>query len=253
MEVLAILLQSEISLMKLKIGLFFFVFVNSILAQESVKTVLKGKINANTMDLEGIYVINLRTENSTVTENDGGFSIKAIQGDTLLFSSMQLKEIRVVLKVEDFQEELLVVKMESNITQLKEVVVKRYDNINAVALGISPPGMIHRTDAERKLYTARSTPVVSLLNAISGRTAMLKKEIVVESKLSFINQIDNMFTEDYFRNKLKIPLEYIKGFQFYAVDNVAFTRVLKTKNKTSIEFLMVELAEKYNKIIAIEK
>lgn len=253
MEVIAILLHSEISLMKLKIGLFFFILVNSILAQETVKTVLKGKINANAIDLEGIYVINLRTEKSTITENDGSFSIVAIPGDTLLFSSMQLKEVRIVLKVEDFQGELFLVKMESNITQLKEVVVKRYNAINAVALGISSPRMLHRTDAERKLYTAQSTRGDALLNAISGRTAMLKKEIVVESKLSFINQLDNMFSEDFFRNKLKIPLEYIKGFQFYVVENTAFTRVLKTKNKTSIEFLMIELADKYNKIIASEK
>lgn len=222
------------------------------MAQESGRIILNGKINANTIDLEGVYVINLKTEKSTITENEGFFSIAAIPGDTLLFSAIQLKEVRIILKQGDFQNEPFLVKMESNITQLREVVVKRYDNINAVDLGISPSGMIHRTQAERKLYTAKSTPVDALLNLMSGRTAMLKKEIVVEGKLSFINQIENMFAEDYFRNTLKIPTEYVKGFEYYIVDNERFTTILKSKNKTQIEFAMVSLAEKYNQIIAAE-
>ncbi|MBC7847308.1 MAG: hypothetical protein H7Y10_12530 [Flavobacterium sp.] len=238
--------------MKIKLSLFFFFLANLILAQESGIIILKGRINANTIDLEGVYVINLKTEKSTVTEKDGSFSIAAIQGDTLLFSAIQLKEIRVVLKQEDFNNEPFLVKMESNITQLREVVVKRYDNINAVDLGISPSGIKHRTQEERKLYTATSTAGDALLNFMSGRTAMLKKEIVVEGKLSFMNQIENMFNEDYFRKILKIPVEYIKGFKYYIVENERFTTVLKSKNKTQIEFGMVSLAEKYNIIILSE-
>lgn len=229
------------------------VAAQAILAQETGRNVLKGKINANTADLEGVYVINLKTEKSTITEKDGQFLIAAIPGDTLLFSAIQFKEIRVVVNEKDFQEELFLVKMESMITQLREVVVKRYDNINAVSLGISPSGMIHRTQAERKLYTAKSTSGDALLNLMSGRTAMLKKEMVVEGKLSFINQIENMFDEDYFGKALKIPAEYIKGFKYYIVDNERFTTILKSKNKTQIEFMLVPLAEKYNEIISNEK
>jgi hypothetical protein len=238
--------------MRIKLCIFFILSANAILSQESVRIALNGKINANTLDLEGVYVINLKTEKSTITEKSGYFSIAAIEGDTILFSAIHLKEIRVVLGKEDFQKEFLV-KMESRITSLKEVVIKRYDNINAVSLGISPSGMLHRTQAERKLYTAKSTTGDALLNLMSGRTAMLKKEIVVESKLSFIKQIDNMFNEDYFRSILKIPLEYIKVFEYYIVENERFTTILKTKNKTQIEFAMVSLADKYNLIISDEK
>jgi hypothetical protein len=239
--------------MKIKLSLFFILVATyTILGQESSKTVLKGRINANIIDLEGIYVINLRTEKSTMTDKDGLFSIAAIPGDTLLFSSIQLKEVRIVLEQKDFKDEWFLLKMETMITQLREVVIKRYDDINAVDLGISPSGMKHRTPEERKLYTATSTAGDALLNFMSGRTAMLKKEIIVESKLSSINQIDNMFNEEYFRKTLKIPLAYIKGFEFYIVENERFTTILKSKNKTQIEFAMVSLAEKYNLIIATE-
>lgn len=237
--------------MRVKICIsFILITTHFILAQESHRAVLKGKVTANTIDLEGIYVINLETEKSTITEKEGYFSIAAIPGDTLLFSAVHLKEIRVVLEQKDFQEEFFLVKMEAMMTQLKEVIVKRYDDINAVALGISPSGIIHRTQAERKLYTANSTSGDAMLNLLSGRTTMLKKEIKVEEKISFISQIENMFDEDYFKKILKIPSEYIKGFKYYIVENESFTKILKSKNKTTTEFLMGELAEKYKEMIS---
>ena len=238
--------------MKLGICMFFVLIANTVLAQEPPRIVLNGKINANSMDLEGVYVINLKTEKSTITEKDGYFSITATPGDTLLFSAVQLKENRVVLEPKDFQEELFIVKMEANITTLKEVVIKRYDNINAVALGISPSGIKHLTQAERKLYTAKSTTGDAILNLMSGRTAMLKKEVEAEKKWSYMQIIDNMFDQNHFVSILKIPLEYVKGFKYYAVENERFATVLKSKNKTKIEFLIVPLSAKYNEIIRNE-
>ena len=238
--------------MKLGICMFFVLIANTVLAQESPRIVLNGKINANSMDLEGVYVINLKTEKSTITEKDGYFSITATPGDTLLFSAVQLKENRVVLEPKDFQEELFIVKMEANITTLKEVVIKRYDNINAVALGISPSGIKHLTQAERKLYTAKSTTGDAILNLMSGRTAMLKKEVEAEKKWSYMQIIDNMFDQNHFVSILKIPLEYVNGFKYYIVENDKFTVILNSKNKITTEFLMGELATKYLNIIAGE-
>jgi hypothetical protein len=59
-----------------------------------------------------------------------------------------------------------------------------------------------------------------------------------------------MFTESYIENKLEIPADYIKGFEYYAVDNDKFTKILETKNRITIEFLLSELATKYKVIIA---
>ncbi|TRX22819.1 hypothetical protein [Flavobacterium franklandianum] len=238
--------------MKLGICVFFVFIANTVLAQESPRIVINGKINANSMDLEGVYVINLKTEKSTITLKDGYFSITATPGDTLLFSAIQLKENCIVLESNHFQEELFLVKMEANITILKEVVIKRYDNINAVTLGISSIGIKHLTQVEKKLYTAKSTAGDALLNFMSGRTAMLKKEVKVEKKWSYIQLIDNMFDQNHFVSILKIPLEYVKGFKYYAVENDKFTTILKTNNKTTTEFLMGELATKYIEIIASE-
>jgi hypothetical protein len=252
--------------MKLGICMFFVLIANTVLAQESPRIVLNGKINANSMDLEGVYVINLKTEKSAITEKDGYFRIAAIPGDTLLFSAVHLKGIRIGLKEDDFQKEILQVKMEPIITHLKEIVIRRYDNINAFSLGIVSKGKTSYTPAERKLYSATSlSPTAStngmaggsisldpILNFMSGRTKMLKKELEVENNEMFMKQIDKMFNQNHFVTVLKIPLEYVKGFKYYIVENKRFTTVLKSKNKTNIEFALVTLAENYIKIIASE-
>ncbi len=241
---------------------FFVLLANNLLAQVEMSTVLKGKVDANIMDLEGIYVVNFRTEASVLTNSDGSFSIPAQIGDTLIFSSVQLKERRIVLVGEDFALTNFVVRVEIGMNQLREVIIKKYDNINAVALGIIPAGQRSYTPAERKLKGATdldesiglgvSVALDPLLNMFSGRSKMLEKELAIEKKEIFMQLLEKMFNTDHFVRKLCIPLDYVKGFEYFAVENESFTKILNTKNKTTTEFLLGELAVKYKEIIACE-
>ncbi len=243
--------------MRKLIAVLFILVIANVAAQEKANAKLNGKINANLNDLEGVYVVNLKTEKSVITEKGGFFSIAAHPGDTLLFSSMQLKGIQICLEPDDFKKELFFVKMDQMINQLPEVLVRRYDNINAVSLGIVPKGLKSYTPAERKYATASSGTMNPmgldpLLNLFSGRTAMLKKEIEVEKKEFYLQKLDDMFDTHHFVDILKIPAEYIKGFEYYIVENDRFTTTLNSKNKTMTDFLMTQLAAKYNEIIACE-
>ena len=236
------------------------------LAQNSDRLNINGKIISNTNDLEGVYVVNAQTEVMTTTNADGTFSILAKEGDTLVFSSIQFKENRILLTPENFSDLNFTVKLSLVMHQLQEVIIKNYNNINAVSLGIIPSGQIKYTDAERKLHTATALNATAnagslaggsisadpLLNFLSGRTAMLKKEVAVEKKEFFMKLLENMFSIEHFVERLKIPAEYVKGFEYYAVENESFTKILNSKNKTSTEFLLGELAVKYKDILAIE-
>jgi hypothetical protein len=81
---------------------------------------------------------------------------------------------------------------------------------------------------------------------------MLKKEIIVEKKEQLLARIDVLFEDKYYTETLRIPLDYIKGFQYYCVEDVAFANALRAKNKTLTMYLIVKLAENYNEIIALE-
>ena len=242
------------------------VFVQTIWSQAPTRIVLNGRVASNTSDLECIYVINAQTEAMTKTNESGAFSIEARSGDELVFSSIQFKENRVLLTPESFSDLNFTVKLTMVMYQLQEVVVRNYSGINAVSLGIIPGGQKSYTEAERKLRTATdlnpsasvggmvgaSVSADPLLNFFSGRTKMLKKEVAVEKKELLMKLLEKMFTLEHFVDRLKIPLEYVKGFEYYAVDNDKFTVVLNSKNKTSTEFLLGELAVKYKEIIASE-
>lgn len=235
-------------------------------SQNQERTVINGKITSNTNDLEGVYVVNAQTEAMTTTNSSGAFSILAKPDDVLVFSSIQFKENKVLLTCENFTDLNFTVRMNLVMHQLQEVVIKRYDNINAVALGIVPSGQKSYTEAERKLRTATALDATAnagtmaggsisadpLLNFLSGRTAMLKKEVEVEKKEFFMKLLERMFSLEHFVERLKIPAEYVKGFEYYAVENKQFTTILNSKNKTSTEFLLGELAVKYKEIIAGE-
>jgi hypothetical protein len=49
-----------------------------------------------------------------------------------------------------------------------------------------------------------------LFNIISGRTAMLKKELKVKKKEIYLVMLDEMFDIDHYNNKFKIPLNYVR-------------------------------------------
>lgn len=251
-----------------KIACFLLVvWGQNVSSQVQERTLISGKITSSTSDLEGVYVVNAQTEAMTVTDALGSFSILANTGDTLVFSSIQFKEKRVLLTADNFSDINFTVRLSMVMHQLQEVVVKNYNGINAESLGIVPYGQKTYTQAERRLHTATalnpegnssngmaggSISADPLLNFFSGRTAMLKKEAEVEKKEAFMKLLERMFSLEHFVDRLKIPLEYVKGFEYYAVENDKFTVILNSKNKTSTEFLLAELATKYKEIIASE-
>ncbi|WPO80849.1 carboxypeptidase-like regulatory domain-containing protein [Flavobacterium sp. KACC 22761] len=250
-----------------KIACFLLVFCGqNAISQVEERTVISGKIISTCADLEGVYVINAQTEAMTVTDALGGFSILANAGETLVFSSIQFKEKRILLTAENFSDLNFTVRLSMIMHQLQEVVIRNYNGINAESLGIVPYGQKTYTQAERRLRTATALDAQAnggtmaggsisadpLLNFFSGRTAMLKKEAEVEKKEAFMKLLERMFTLEHFVNVLKIPSEYVKGFEYYAVENDKFTVILNSKNKTSTEFLLAELATKYKEMIASE-
>lgn len=244
----------------------FFIFVLAITsaqAQTPERKILKGKVMAHTSNLEGIYVINKTFEKETVTKEGGYFTIMAKPGDSLMFASIEFKGKTVAVDSTHFGQEMLFVKLKTMVNQLDEVMVIQYKDINAFSLGILTKKPKSYTPAERKLKTATgvdpkvglnsSFGVDPLLNLFSGRTAMLKKELEVEKKETWMSKLENLYDDEYLTEKLKIPAAYIKGFLYYIVENEHFVKTIDAKDKTANRFLLIQLAEKYLKTLPDEK
>lgn len=211
---------------------------------------LNGKVTSDFDSLEGIYVINKSSEKSVTTTRGGYFTINAAVNDTLIFSALQFEAKDVVVKETDFNNELFFVPLDVLNHELNELVIIDYSYINSESLGLVPAGQERFTPAERRLATAsrgRMNPLGldPLINAFSGRTAMLMKAADVEKKEDLMKKINYIYTEDDLVNKFKIPLDYVQGFIFYIVENKYFANAIKDKNENMAKFLLAGLAEKY--------
>ena len=123
---------------------------------------------ADVNNLESIYVVNLQSENGTMTESGGYFSIPVKVGDTLMLSSIQFKGKKITITETDLSKELVFIKMQPLMIALAEVKVFQFKKINAVALGIIPKGQKTYTPAERKYNTATNTYLNLNLDVTAG-------------------------------------------------------------------------------------
>ncbi len=228
--------------------LFFLMVVQVLTAQVNTSRQLKGRVVADSLSVDRINVNNISSKLATVTQSDGTFEIEVKTGDVLVFSAVNLETVRKTITADESIATELKIRMRSKSVILKEVVIEE-SSITAESLGIIPYGQKKYTPAERKLYTATSGGGIDgLLNTISGRKAMLKKEILVEKKESNLYRLEALFDETYFTETLKVPHDYVKGFLYYCVEDSALAAALKAKNKTLVMFLIVPIAERFNQL-----
>lgn len=231
-------------------------------SQSSDLVFLRGKVISASKEVKDINVINLRSQNSTITNDNGNYSLFVKIGDTLQFSGWQTLTKNHVIHEADLSKKLLVLHLEPQAIPLDEVTIIDYKNINAVSLGILEKPAKKYTPAERKLKVAKDFDVGfyeimvpniffsidPIINAISGRTAALKKDLEIERKQAVIKNIEMLYNDTFFIEKLKIPSDYVKGFLFYVSDDEELKKVLVTKNKTKIEFILIKLSNSYLQI-----
>ncbi|UQD55079.1 carboxypeptidase-like regulatory domain-containing protein [Flavobacterium sp. K5-23] len=245
--------------------ILFLLITPFLFGQIDSRKIIYGVIVVENITGESINVVNQSLKLSTVSDKNGLFSILAKEGDVLVFSAVNLDTLHKIIIKHDLVLDVIRITMTPASIALKEVVVKERQKISAESLGIIPNGMKKYTSAERKLKTAGdfkpimllgliggSMPLDPLINMINGRTKRLKKDLEVERKEFCLKKLENMFDEDHIINKLGIPAIYVKGFEYFAVENENFIKNLNLGNKTVIEFLLGELAVKYKSIIANE-
>jgi hypothetical protein len=236
--------------MKSSLSILFLIICQFSFSQEKL---LHGKIYADGNNVEGINIVNLVNEKSTVSDGNGDFYILAKAEDLLVFSAINFEYKRKIISDYDLNAKVVEIKMIPKVGQLDEVVITEYKNINAVSLGIlATPAKVY-TPAERKVRTATTGLIDPLLNLISGRTKMLKKNVQTERKAMLLDKIEDSYEDAYFIEKLKIPLAYVKGFKYYAVENSELVKAITAKNRTLSDLLFVQLSEKYKVLLSDEK
>lgn len=245
--------------MKQKYLLSFCLLISFLcFAQEQKRVVIHGIIKVEGTPVEGVHVLNLVTEKATVSDTYGEFQLEAKEDDLLVFSAVNLNYWRKSIRKDDLQKGFIEIEMTPKEEKLQEVVVTEYTKINAQDLRIIEYKPKVYTPAERRLRTAEKfkwySPLLiplggmsvdGLINEISGRTAMLEKEVQVEVKEKRFQKLSYLYKEEYFSQNLKIPAEYVGGFQYYAIHDEELVRLIETNQKAAADFRIATLSTEF--------
>ncbi|MEM7487150.1 MAG: carboxypeptidase-like regulatory domain-containing protein [Bacteroidota bacterium] len=243
--------------------LFFLLLIAtifSISAQKSSVKELKGKVYSKGRDVVGVVVQNITTKNAVITDMDGNFSITVQRNDTLVFSAVQFR--RKILPVTEgiLSTKFVTVLLEEFVNELKEVVVKPFDlsgdlgkdlgglqlekDVSAEALGLPNAHRKIPTQSERKLQQATfgkfnvamilSPPLDPIINAITGRTKMLKNRVKVDEAYARTQRVQEFYIDSLFISTLKIPSGSIDDFMYFCEVDEQFQKAVDSKDRLQI-------------------
>lgn len=229
---------------------------------------IHGRIIAND-DVEGIHILNNTSLTFTISNNKGQFTIPVKLNDTLAISGVSYVLKKVVVRQDMIQSQSLTIYLSEKVNILDEVVVGKIltgdlssdlansgikRGINFFDLGIPGYAGKPKTQSERRLYTAGdfkpihllsllggSLEVDPILNAISGRTKLLKHRIHLENKDKCIARTKSNLSQILF-TAFSLEERYRNEFFYFCADNEQFDNLcLINDDFKMLEFLKEEL------------
>ncbi|NAY92473.1 hypothetical protein GTQ34_11130 [Muricauda sp. JGD-17] len=249
-----------------------------VMGQDIQSKELRGQVISSDGDVIGVVVQNISSKRAVITDIDGIFSINAQLNDTLVFSAVQYR--RKVLPVNQvlWNTNFFTVRLEEFVNELREVVVKPYDlsgdlnqdldkltlekDVSAEALNLPNADVKIITQSERKLQEASAMRVIGgggvggaggavslnpLINAITGRTKMLKNRVKVDRKYARTQRVQEFYADSLFLTVLKIPMEKIDDFMYFCEVDETFQNTVDSKDKLKIWDLMVQKSRLYRR------
>jgi hypothetical protein len=197
--------------------------------------ILQGRIVEDGEGIPNVHILNLSAERATITNAEGYFDLDTRVGDTLLISAIRYERKNFVVTDQMLQSSSLLIALEPFVNQLEEVVLRPYnlsgdlteDLINldveqpvtAASLNLPNAYAKRRTQAERQLIEARSggagIPLNPILNAISGRTKMLKKRLARDQAYLQTQEVRQRYADSLFVSDLRIPEIRIPDFMYF--------------------------------------
>lgn len=244
------------------------------MAQKPARKILHGKVIADSLKVENLTVLNMSSNIKAVTDDKGEFTIYARPADTLLFSGISVVDAKLVLKMEHFLEDKLVIQLNVDITVLDEVVIRanaltgqldsdskktKTKNIT----GKMDSGSIIATDPEIR---STANPNTALPSAVLGSPLtgvnftevyklIFKKKrrkdageiYAVSSGKTFSEDVKERFTYHFFTQMLKIPKDEIGLFLAFCDKGKETAWMLDPKKEFELTDYLVAQSSEYLK------
>lgn len=222
---------------------------------------LEGQIFSDSLSPANIHIINLNLEKGTTSGNFGSFNIYAKIGDSLLFSSVQFENRKIIISRAEINSGRIEIKLfparnELDEVQISDLKLSGYLNndiskikfLDRKKFGIPYPEK-QLSQTERRLYTANAgiksrwayigvlfgnVPLDVVINDINGKTKYLKK-LDKQDKLQIRvqNGID-VLGKSFFISELKLPEGEIENFVYYCARHADFQIIIESNNQLDL-------------------
>nr|WP_041999283.1 carboxypeptidase-like regulatory domain-containing protein [Capnocytophaga canimorsus] len=234
-------------------GLLFF--ATQLLTAQKLRTVI-GKVVVAGNPIENVHIQNLHTQKFTVTDTSGYFSLLVAESQVLQLTHVGLQTVFKTITAQDMDSFAgFVIEMKPQITELSEVEVSKYQKIDAKELGIIQHEVKKKSFAEKRVYSASSSGgglIIGLINAVTGRTKMLKKIALNETNLAIADYI-KLNMSDFLKKELKINEEQIDLLAYFVMEKPAFHQAVRNKQNENLRFMLIDAWLEYNKLIDVEE
>ena len=237
--------------MKNTVFLWFLLLLSVLVFGQERKPIIGQLLYKNTK-VVAANVVNNTAQINTITDSDGMFEIDVAIGDEIIFSSVQYKIRAVKVTPEIMKKNRMVVSVEENIRELREVVVTTEDVERFLDLKEEEfKGFDYERDKSSKLVNraVRDQVLTNGLDfvniaklfakAFAGKTQEEKLRMKPSEVLPLV------FEDSFFVNDLQLKNDEVIGFLDYIDGQMKTSALLKKEKQFQLIDYLINMSEKY--------
>lgn len=242
--------------------LLLLLIANTAWSQDEVDPIIDGKVinAANDKPLQNVHIVNLNKVLGTVTDERGDFKLSAKVNDTLYFSYLGFKSIRVRVTNDWLKYGKIKIKMTELSIALEEVVIRPvqltgyvevdakiipiYDNYRyrIAGVGTGYEGGNTKPGAVSKVLSAIFNPADFLYNVFGKRPKQMRKL----RKMKEDDEIRNLLQSKFDRETLMMVLQLERVDIDEILNNCSYSKdFIRTANDLQILDAISECYEEY--------
>lgn len=241
--------------MKFTVFLSFSILFTTILLGQDRRP-LKGSLFYKNTAVVAANVVNNTAQINTITNSEGEFEIEVAVGDEIIFSSVQYKIRAVIITPEVLAKNRLVVSVNENITELKEVVVTTEDVERFLDLKEEEfKGFDYEQDKSTRINNKLTDDRVLtngidfvniaklILKAINSKPEEEQMRIKPSEVLPLV------FETSFFEQDLKLKKDQVVGFLEYIDTQMKTSALLKQSQQFQLIDYLISQSKTYKDIL----
>jgi len=234
----------------LSLFLTSFVFVQ-------VRNPIKGKLLYKNTNVVAANVVNNTDQTNTITDQDGEFEIDVAVGDEVIFSSLEFRIRSVIITEEIIKKNRLVVTVNENINELKEVVVTSEDIEKFLDLKEDEfKGFDYERDKSSRINNRLTddrlvTNGIDFVNiarligkAFSGKTNEEQMKMKPSEILPYV------FDSVFFEEDLNLKTDQVVGYLEYIDSQMKSSELLKQSKQFELIDYLINKSRDYKEVLS---